>query len=269
MGLNWDIFYSVGHALYLKKLPAMENAALKKQLQKIKQEGALALLIQSKRSIFSRKSKGMIFKHFPVHNLALKHKLYVKIDKEYSNAKELKDTLYAFYTVQDREEKIKNFSIHDKVNNIVEMKKELKTSLTQQPMIALFNHSESKLWQAQKTFFAPPLVDHSSDLRLVEVSFTNDTSAMNEVKQVFSAYEVTRVPSWVMFTLKSGRKRPSPALSRFEVFRDKYFLKQMSEGRGEMHASEKDHVQEAFEAFILWGLDRYNNTGKPSNLNVA
>lgn len=251
----WDVIYSTGKAIKNQHFPRMSAKRLQGRIDHISRDARVLLVTLVKRKFFSKKTTARVYAHYPTTSLSVRHNLLVYITGLYTNGEDIRLELESAFRDAEREERIRTFRVEQQIHNVAELKKELKGHLPRSPVLLLFNLYNSKIWEAQKSFYAASVVDHEHEVGVFEVCYDPESDLADSVKEVFATFQVGATPTWVLVTpvLADGKK--STRISRFEPFREKYFLRQISRGRANMSPKDGEHVAEAFEAFVLWGLN--------------
>lgn len=255
---SWEIVYT--QKGQVKNIPVAEAGAgvVDHELAKLPDSAKLLLVLELKYSLLRRKRKGRIHKYTPEHSLSEKHNLFVYLRTNYANGEQIVGEIEQLHSDAVRSEKIRRYGFDQSVDCRWALAKEIKSHLAARPILFAFTAYGSTLWKAQRHFYIPVLVDYENSIQAYELCYDKGHEGHEEIKGLFYRFQVKRVPTWLMLTPERKGGKLHVKISRFEQFRDRYFLAQQSRQQREMKKADEMDVREAFERFVLWGVARVN-----------
>ncbi len=254
-----EILYSQGNRILCSRIPNASDIALQAELEHIKRFGSPIVVLLIKHNVFGFRKKATVKKHFALDSLHLKYRLFKFMRREYANGDSLVTKLNKVFTERNKEERIRKYEVPLKVETMPEVLSEIKNNVLHKPVLILFNSNESLIWKEQRSLYGRALVENEEVLSVVEVHFNKQSPQAAETKKVFFKFNIGRVPSWIMVTPVRKGGILKPHFSRFDAYCDKYFLGMVSEGRKKSKETKANELEEAFGAFVSWGMTHYDD----------
>lgn len=253
-----EILYSKGSRIHSSRIPTSSDMALKAELGHIRKIGSPIVVLSIKPNIFGFRKKAAVKKHFALDSLHLKYRLFKFIRREYANGEALVKRLNRVFTEKNKEERIRKYDVPLKVETMPEVFSEIKNNVLHKPVLILFNSNESLVWKEQRSLYGRALVENEEVLSVVEVHFNKQSPQAAETKKVFIKFSIGRVPAWILVTPTRKGGVLKPQFSRFDSYCDNYFLGMVSEGRKSSKQTKANELEEAFGAFVSWGMTQYD-----------
>ncbi len=253
-----DIVYSKGNRILCSRIPNASDIALQAELGHIKKYGSPIVILIIKHNVLGFRKKAIVKKHYALESLHLKYRLFKFIRNEYANGDVLVTKLNKVFKERNKEERIRKYEVPLKVETMPEVFSEIKNNVLHKPVLILFNSNESLIWKEQRSLYGRALVENEESVSVVEVRFNKQSPQAAEAKKVFFKFNIGRVPSWIMVTPVRKAGVLKPHFSRFDAYCDKYFLGMVSEGRKKSKETKADELEEAFGAFVSWGMTHYD-----------
>ncbi len=159
---------------------------------------------------------------------------------------------------RNKEERIRKYEVPLKVESMPEVFTEIKSNVLLKPVLILFNSNDCLIWKEQRGYYGRTLVENEEILSIVEVLFNKQSPQVAETKKVFMRFNISKVPSWIMVTPARKNGEMKPQFSRFDAYCDNYFMGMVSEGRKRNKQTTSTELEEAFGAFVAWGMTHYD-----------
>ncbi len=255
---SWEVLYTWKGQVKNLVIADASIAAVQHDVEKMHQGAKVLLILERRHALLRRKCKGRIHEYMPQHSLSEKHNLFVFLRNTYANGDAIVQEIEQLHQDAVRADKIERYSYDQGIDCRWALEKTIKDHLAARPILLVFTAYGSNLWKARRHFYVPVLVDYENSIQSYEICYDKEQQQHQEIKALFYMFQVRSGPVWLMLTPERKGGKLSVKISRFEQFRDRYFLKQESKQQREMSTEEESDVREAFERFVLWGITRVN-----------
>lgn len=265
---RWDVIYLEKGKILSRHIDSDDDTALAGKLAAFFKEGRhLLLVLRLRKGFFRSKYTATMEKVGNIKNLSWRHNLHVLLRNTYANGEEICTIFDKTLRDTDREERIRTYRIAMQLDDAWFLLKEIRDNVPLKPVLILFT-SAGITWERIRDAYVTPLVDHEELIKALEVHYDPDNPNKVAVQDILLRFNVRRVPTWLMATPSRMKVKGGVQVTRFENFRDAYFAKQADKGRKDMNASNTDHVEEAFSAFLRWGIKQVQSSKSRQEVNI-
>lgn len=265
---RWDVIYLEKGKILSRHIDSDDDTALAGKLAAFFKEGRhLLLVLRLRKGFFRSKYTATMEKVGNIKNLSWRHNLHVLLRNTYANGEEICTIFDKTLRDTDREERIRTYRIAMQLDDAWFLLKEIRDNVPLKPVLILFT-SAGITWERIRDAYVTPLVDHEELIKALEVHYDPDNPNKVAVQDILLRFNVRRVPTWLMATPSRMKVKGGVQVTRFENFRDAYFAKQVDKGRKDMNASNTDHVEEAFSAFLRWGIKQVQSSKSRQEVNI-
>ncbi len=265
---RWDVIYLEKGKILSRHIDTDDENVLAGKLAAFFKEGRHLLLVLRLRKGFLRsKYTATMEKVGNIKNLSWRHNLHVLLRNTYANGEEICAIFDKTLHDTDREERIRTYRIATQLDDAWFLLKEIRDNVQLKPVFILFT-SAGITWERIRDAYVTPLVDHEEQIKALEVHYDPEKPNKITVQDILLRFNVRRVPTWLLTTPNLGKVKGGVQVTRFENFRDAYFAKQADKGRKDMNACNTEHVEEAFSAFLRWGLKQVQSSKSRQEVNI-
>ncbi len=256
---SWEVLYALKGQVKNLVIIDASLASVQQELEKLHQGAKVLLILERRQKLLRRKFKGLIHEYTAQHSLSEKHNLFVFLRNTYTNGDALVQEIEKLHQDAVRADKIERYSYDQGIDSRWALEKAIKDHLGARPILLVFTAYGSTLWKARRQYYVPVLVDYENSIQPYEICYDKEHHAHGEIRSLFYMFQVRSGPVWMMLTpdCKGGKRKVR--ITRFEQFRDQYFLKLESKKKRVLNKDDENDVREAFERFVLWGITRVNS----------
>ncbi len=255
---SWEILYIQKGQVKNLLITEASYGSVEHEIAGLPGTAKVLLTLELRFSLIRRRRKGRIHTYEAKHSLSEKHNLFVYLRTHYANGERLVEELEQMHSDAVRAEKIRTYGFDQSIDCRWALGNEIKNHLAARPMLLAFTVYGSALWKAQRDFYIPVLVDYENVVQVYEICYDKEREGHESIRKLFYMFRVKSAPSWLLLTPERAQGKLTIKISRFEQFRERYFLAQHSKKHREMKKDDELDVREAFERFALWGIARAN-----------
>ncbi len=253
---DWCVVHSTGGKLEAKYFFDLVPEELPERVARVLPKAKVLATLLIRRRLLRRRYTGALHEVSPIRSLRDRHNLAVFLETYFENGSRLKVEIEGLFDEEERAERIRSYRVPLRVEFFEQLISEIKSDFQIRPVLVVFNAEGNHRWEVEKTAYAETLVDYERSLKVIEVLYDRENEHVDELKKIFTTFKVRAVPTWILvIPLREGGKIRF-GINRFEMYRERYFLKQLADSQREMSARNPEHIREAFEGFVLWGMDR-------------